>query len=108
MIEQFSTTYFLFSVKNQEGEIIAGVVTILVNQHILYTFYWGDNLAYCSHSPVVFLLQEIYEYCQKHQIQLMDLGTSSLNGVINQGSYNFKKNIGGVLDEKVISQYLIG
>lgn len=107
MIELYPKNYFLFVVKNQEGEIIASSVVILVSSKVLYTFYWGDNLAYRSYSPVIFLLQGIYEYCQIHQIELMDLGTSSLNGVINQGSYNFKKNIGGVLDKKVIVQYLI-
>ncbi len=102
MITSFPNQYKLFVVKNNKKEIVAASVSIIVNTTTLYTFYWGDDLKYRKHSPVVFLLQGIYQYCQVNNIQLMDLGTTSINGVINEGSFAFKKHLGGIEEEKLM------
>lgn len=102
MIHAFSQQYKLFVVKNTKGEILAASVAIIVNSRTLYTFYWGDDCTFRKYSPVVFLLEGIYQYCQKHKIQLMDLGTSSLKGKVSEGTFRFKKHLGGNEEEKLI------
>jgi len=91
--------YLLFGLFDQH-KLIAASVSILISQDILYNFYHADDLSYRSTSPLVMLVQEIYHYCQHKEIKILDLGVSSENGIINQGLFNFKKNLGCVSSEK--------
>lgn len=94
-ISQFSNDYLLFGVSD-DSKLAATSVSIKVNDKILYTFYLGDRLEYRRHSPVTFLVAAIYDYCVGHGFQLLDLGTSTDKGVINQGLYNFKNTFGAI------------
>ena len=88
-----SDSYLLFGLLD-EDKLIAASVSIRVSPHILYNFYHADEFSYRSTSPLVMLLQEIYQYCQQNGIKILDLGISSENGQINQGLFNFKENLG--------------
>lgn len=94
-ISQFPDKYLIFGV-SVGSKLVAASVSIKVNDQILYTFYLGDHLEYRRHSPVTYLVAGIYDYCFKHGFELLDLGTSSDKGVINQGLYNFKKTFGAI------------
>lgn len=95
MFQVFPSHYLLFGLFDAE-KIIAVAVSIRVNRHILYNFYHGDDFEYRNHSPLVMLLEGVYGYCQANAIGILDLGVSSVHGVLNQGLYRFKKNCGAV------------
>ena len=41
-------------------------------------------------------VQTAYKFCQNKGIRVLDLGISSVDGVLNQGLYNFKRRLGAV------------
>jgi uncharacterized membrane protein YkvA (DUF1232 family) len=79
-----------------DARIVALAVTVVVNKDIIYTFYTADLLEYRKWSPVVMLHEGIYQHCQQHNIKLLDLGTSSKYGVINEGVSVFKSSMGAI------------
>ncbi len=89
----FPKDYLLFGVFD-ESKIIAASVCIKINSEILYSFYIGDNVAYRSLSPVTLLISGIYDFCQLHLYELLDLGISTDKGILNNGLYAFKKSFG--------------
>lgn len=91
--------YLLFGLFKRD-KLIAASVSIRISHEILYNFYHADDINFRSTSPLVMLLQQIYQYCQQNGIEILDLGVSSEEGLINQGLFNFKKNLGCVSSEK--------
>lgn len=92
--------YKLFGCFDQD-KLIACTVSIIVNKEILYNFYMADSMNYRSFSPLVFLNEYIYNWCVKNNFQQLDLGTVSVEGVINEGLFSFKKNIGAKVSGKI-------
>lgn len=96
----FSNKYYL-SV-GQFGESLASVIiSIRVTSRILYNFYMADNYDYRSYSPLVAHNDFIYSWAQKQGYELIDLGTSSENGIRNEGLSDFKKHLGGIETNKI-------
>lgn len=91
--------YLLFGLFDQ-NKLIAASVSIRISHEILYNFYHADEINYRSTSPLVMLIHGIYLYCQQNSIKILDLGVSSENGLVNQGLFNFKKNLGCVSSAK--------
>lgn len=77
-----------------EDKITASSVCIRLNSKILYVFYWGDKPGFEEYSPVVFLAEGIYKFAQNNHFSILDAGTSSLNGTLNQGVATFKEGLG--------------
>jgi hypothetical protein len=77
-----------------EEKIAASSVCIRLNSKILYVFYWGDKPGFEEYSPVVFLANGIYQFAQNNHFTILDAGTSSLNGILNQGVATFKEGLG--------------
>ena len=90
---KFPDNYFLFGVSYKE-KIIAAAVVIKVSPPIWYCFYWGDDLDYRAHSPITFLIYELYNLAKERGVTWLDLGTSSDKGIINPGVFSFKKSLG--------------
>lgn len=99
VIKDFSERYLLFCLYDEEI-LIAATVSILVTDKVMYNFYHGDNSSYRSKSPLVMLIGEIYAYCQTHQIEILDLGISTVNGKLNKGLFDFKKHLGCKVSQK--------
>lgn len=74
--------------------MVASAVCILLKPAALYVFYWADADGQKQLSPVSFLAKGIYEYCQKESIRLLDVGTSTVDGVPNWGLVRYKQNLG--------------
>ena len=91
--------FILVGVYN-EKELIAGSVCVLINKKILYTFYSAHLKKYDSLSPLTFLLSNLYEWCLKNGFNLLDMGTSSINGKPNFNLVNFKLRVGGTMSPK--------
>ncbi len=85
--------YFLFTVKDG-SKIVAMAISIIVNDSILYNFYHADHDDYQGLSPTIMLIEKVCNFCRKKKIKILDLGISSLNGIINEGLFRFKKNLG--------------
>lgn len=100
MFDRFPDHYYLFGVKDQ-AKIVATCVAIEVSPKILYCFYIGDALAYRHTSPVTMLMDGLYKFAREHHYELIDLGISTDEGVLNEGLYSFKKSLGAVDSPKL-------
>jgi hypothetical protein len=98
-LETMPDKYLLFGLFDGD-RLIAGAVSIRVSDNILYNFYHADDYSYRSTSPLVMLVGKIYEYCQDNDIGILDLGISSENGILNEGLFNFKRNLGCEMSDK--------
>jgi hypothetical protein len=82
------------------NQCVALSVTVRVNQKIEYVFYTADDADFRKFSPVVLLHSGIYSNCAESGIELLDLGTSSLRGIINDGVSDFKRHLGALTSSK--------
>ena len=78
------------------GHELAGAsISIRVSKRIVYNFYSAHPRKFDFLSPVVMLMQGMHGWSQKHRIELIDLGTSSLKGQPNFGLLEFKLRLNG-------------
>ena len=85
--------YLLFGVYD-ESKLIAASVSVRISRQIMYNFYHADDINYRSSSPVAMLVDGVYKYCQQNNFNILDLGISSVQGLLNQGLFDFKDNLG--------------
>lgn len=98
--DHFPEDFILFGV--YDGAVLAAAsVCIKVNKTIIYNFYYAHARQYDSLSPVVRLIEGIYQHCQAEKIHLVDLGTSSLNGKPNFSLLDFKLHLGATPTQKL-------
>ncbi len=90
---KFPENYYLFTVLDKEN-IVALSVSILINNKILYNFYHAHDESYNQLSPITFVVKGIYEYCQEQKIEVLDLGISTAENILNKGLFRFKRNLG--------------
>jgi hypothetical protein len=100
-VEIFPSEFLFFTVV-EETELIAAAICIQVSPQILYTFYYDHSKLYDKLSPITMLLSGIYSYALENGFLLMDLGTSSVNGVLNKSLQHFKESVGGKPSDKFI------
>jgi hypothetical protein len=86
-------------------KLVASSVCILINSKILYVFYWGDIAEMETLSPVAMLASHIYEYMQKNDYEMLDVGTSTINGEPVYGLVNFKRSLGFSESLKLTLEY---
>lgn len=100
IVETFPQHYLLFGIYEAET-LVAASIAIVVNTRVLYNFYSAHDSAFDHLSPVVLLLQGLYNYCAAHGMQHLDLGTSAVDGKPNFGLLDFKLRLGGVPSPKL-------
>ena len=94
-LEQFPQNYPFYTVRKKE-EILAATITIKEHRKILYSFLPGSLRKYKQYSPTVMLNEGLYNYCQKHDFEMLDLGISTENDGTDQTSLiAFKERMGG-------------
>lgn len=98
--DHFPDKFCLFGVYDHSA-LAAASISILVSDTILYNFYSGHAKQYDFLSPVVRLMEGMYEYCQGEKIRLIDLGTSALQGRPNFTLLDFKLNLGALPTQKL-------
>jgi hypothetical protein len=86
---------FLLFGEFQKEELIAASISVKVNERILYNFYPAHSKSFDQLSPMVSLVDGIYGYCRQNKFELLDLGTSALDGKVNFSLLNFKTQLGG-------------
>lgn len=90
----FPERYFLFGVFAND-RLAAAAITIRVKDNILYDFYHDHDAAFDHLSPVVLLVEGIYDFCYTNRIEMIDLGTSAVEGLPNFSLLHFKNYLGG-------------
>ena len=99
-LNDFPQSYPIFSVRH-EGKLTATSIAIKVHRRILYSFLPASLMKFRQYSPSVLLNAGLYNYCQDHQIELLDLGISTKPDGKDQDSLiEFKERIGGEMSYK--------
>jgi len=94
-LDQFPQNYPFISVRNN-NELLAATIAIKVHRKILYSFLPGSLRKFKHFSPTVLLNEGLYNYCQDHQFEMLDLGISTeKNGTDQTTLIAFKERIGG-------------
>lgn len=104
-VTQLPNVFQVFTARFQ-GKLAALVVTVRINERILYTLYPADAAEFLDLSPLILVNAGLYQYCLTNQYQILDLGISTENGVRNEGLIRFKKNLGAITSEKHSYQFL--
>ena len=96
LCETFPERIHFFAVysAHENGDMIAASVCIEITNKIFYVFYWGDIAGVEAYSPVVFLVSFIYDYCQRNNFRILDVGASTVEGQPNYGLIKFKRDLG--------------
>ncbi len=81
-------------------KLIANAVVVKVNKNVLYYFAAASDPDYAALSPAVMIIEAIYTMACEQGYSMIDLGISSVNGVLNDGLHLFKKHVGGIDSEK--------
>lgn len=93
LVHRFPGHYLIFGVTDDE-KLISASICVVVNSEILYDFSHGHVWEYGKFSPVTLLVEGIINYCRQEKYQILDLGLSTENSVINNGLYDFKSRLG--------------
>ncbi len=89
--------YRVFGVYMNE-QLLAATVVVVVNKEMVYHFMPASNKMFDYHkkySPMVFLVNNLYKWCQENSVKLLDLGTSYVDMKMKISLAKFKENIGG-------------
>lgn len=92
---RFPNYYKMFSARSGD-RIAAASISVIVKDGILYDFMHASPLSFNPFSPVVFLINGIYDFCRQRRIHLIDLGGSVFADQPLRSLIQFKENIGGI------------
>ncbi|HEY5689857.1 MAG TPA: hypothetical protein VIS49_00245 [Cyclobacteriaceae bacterium] len=92
-IQKLDRYFHCFGVYD-EDQLIAASICVRESKNNLYNFYSAHGKESDSLSPIVFLISELYTWCQHNRIKLLDLGTSALGGIPNFSLIDFKLRLG--------------
>ena len=95
LFQNFPDRYFICGV-TLDGEWLAASVLVRVNEEILYNFIPAYDPKYSSVSPVVFLMDGIYDFALENDYRVLDLGRSSTETELQLGLIQFKERLGGL------------
>lgn len=79
----------------QHDQLIAASIIIRTSEKVVYNFMPAHDMAFNALSPMVFLLQSLYQWCQQEQVDWIDLGTSYIGKKVNRSLVSFKEHMGG-------------
>ncbi|HEX5171146.1 MAG TPA: GNAT family N-acetyltransferase [Cyclobacteriaceae bacterium] len=92
-VSTFGDRFFLFGILDRT-EIAAATISINVGNKILYNFQPAHLKKYDGSSPMLMLLSGMHQFCRENGYDLLDLGTSSLEGFPNFKLLDFKLGLG--------------
>lgn len=93
LVEACPENYIFFSVSNSE-DIIAATICVQVNNLVLYNFLPAHNENFNNYSPIIYLMDGIYEYAYNKKFRYIDLGISSVHSTPQTGLIKFKERLG--------------
>ena len=83
-----------FFVMSYEGIDVAAAQVFHVAKDIAQVIYWGDLPQYSHLRTMNYFTYKVFEYYSQTNIQILDIGPSTEDGVPNYGLCEFKENIG--------------
>jgi len=92
---------FVLSCVLDRTQIVSASVAIKINTSILYNFYMDHDATYNQLSPPLMLMEGMFKFCKALNIDLLDLGTSSLDGQPNFSLLAFKLRTGAFPSPKL-------
>lgn len=90
---------------SKDIKIYASAIVFDISDKISQVIYWGDDVNYRNERPMDLLTTKIFEYYNMLGKEILDIGTSSENGIINCGLANFKKSIGCDSNVKILYEW---
>ena len=82
-------------------EIAAATVCVSVNSSILYNYLPASAEKFKSFSPVIMIMESVYDFAERMKYKYIDLGISSIAGKPQPGLITFKERIGGIYSQKI-------
>lgn len=107
LFEHFPESFIPFTLSHNHQIIATCTAVIVVPHQILYYFLPASSIAYNTFSPSILLIKHLYEYAQANHFQILDLGISSVNGMLNENLFRFKRNLGAITTTKQIGKFEI-
>jgi hypothetical protein len=95
-LARFPEHYLPFHVLTKENERVAAAIIIKTAPDIAYYFFPADSPYRRGFSPMVLLMQTVYEFSKANGMRFIDLGVSSKNGLPQTGLIRYKENMGGI------------
>ena len=100
-LKMFPQDYLMFTVE-RAGEIFAATIAIKVSRKIMYNFLPASPERHSTLSPMVMLVNGLYDYCRERNYEILDLGISTLpEGEHQESLIAFKEHMGGVKSAKM-------
>lgn len=101
LLHRFPEQFPVFVVR--EGQNITALcVCVRVRHDILYTFLPASSANYQEFSPMVMLIDHLYQYSQYEGINILDLGSSlDTDQQLKPSLARFKQNMGAVTSPKL-------
>ncbi|MGL5777563.1 hypothetical protein [Cetobacterium sp.] len=93
-----------FIVKNEVGDSLAAAIIFKVKEGKYQVVYWGNIKDESYKKPMAFLVENLLSY-YKEKAEILDIGPSSEEGIINFGLSQFKRNIGCKICNKITLHY---
>ena len=90
-----------------QNQLVGGALTIEIDKATLYVLFWGDTLLGRDVSVVASICEKLVNHCVTNDYQVLDLGISSVDGVLDDNLARFKTNLGAVSTSKPIFSLII-
>ncbi|RYY16791.1 MAG: hypothetical protein EOO36_10660 [Cytophagaceae bacterium] len=108
LFQVFPRQHFLFSVRKPgSGDWAALTIAIQVNTRVVYNLYHASPISANDLSPVVLLNEGLHAFARASGAAAVDLGTSMLASGPNESLLRFKRNLGGVADQRLTWQKVL-
>lgn len=77
-----------------DSSLVAAALTVAISEGVEYVLFWGDSDEGRSMSATAALCEYLCIALQAEGVSQLDLGTSSVDGVVDVGLARFKRNVG--------------
>ncbi len=79
-----------------KSDVAAVAYVVRVSEQVNYVLFWGDDIKFRHLSPVASLLNHLITVSRDEGCAVLDLGISSVDGVLDDGLARFKTNLGAI------------
>ncbi len=93
MADAFPARVHVFGAE-QDSRVLAAAICVAVSTRVLYVYAWGEIAGAEPVSPVSVLADHLADFARERGFGLLDLGTSSVEGIVNPGLLAFKRSLG--------------
>ena len=95
LFQTFPDRYQIFTAE-RNGTLLAAAIMVIPIEGVVYYFLPATAPAHKTESPMVHLIDYLYQYYQERGFQYIDLGISSVNTVPQKSLITFKERMGGI------------